>query len=304
MSGNAVGIDVSNFAGQFDWAATSGLSFGICRASQGLGAAGTNSPDPFLTWNWPRIKEKGLARGAYHFLDPGLSGAAQASYFVAQVGKVGLETTDMLWLDNETAGSSPATVAACARDFMAKLVSLRPHNPCGVYSFFDFITSGNCAGLGSYPLWLAIFQSATPTAPAPWKEWTFWQSGGTSSHDNDVFNGTAAELTTWISSFQRGVEVEVQSGQLNTGAGALTVITVPHGGGTNIAFGCDNSLQGLPPAVLRVAIYDTQWHVTPHVTVDSTKGQTVLPFPDPKSTGVISVHRQDTGEVVVGYEVS
>jgi len=88
MAGNARGIDVSNFDGQFDWAATSGLSFGICRASQGLGAAGTNSPDPFLSWNWPRIRAKGLARGAYHFLDPGLSGAAQASYFLQQVSKV------------------------------------------------------------------------------------------------------------------------------------------------------------------------------------------------------------------------
>jgi len=269
---------------------------------RGLGAAGTNSPDPFLSWNWPRIQAKGLARGAYHFLDPGLAGAAQASYFVEMVSQVGLETTDMLWLDNETAGSSPAAVAACARDFMARLVSLRPHNPCGVYSFFDFITSGNCAGLGSYPLWLAIFQSATPPAPAPWTAWRFWQSGGTSSHDNDVFNGTPAELAAWISSFQE--EVEVQSGQLNTGASAVTVITVPHGSGTSIAFGCDNGLQGLPPAVLRVAIYDTEWHVTNDVTVDSAKGQTVLPFPDPKNTGVISVRRQDAGEVVVGYEVS
>ncbi len=302
MAGNARGIDVSNFAGEFDWAGTSGLSFGICRASQGLGAPGTNSPDPFLAWNWPRIQAKGLARGAYHFLDPALSGTAQASYFVEQVSNVGLETTDMLWLDNETAGSSPAAVAACARDFMARLVSLRPHNPCGMYSFFDFITSGNCAGLGSYPLWLAIFQSATPPAPAPWSAWTFWQSGGTSSHDNDVFNGTPAELTAWISSFQE--EVEVQSGQLNAGASAVTVITVPHGSGTNIAFGCDNGLQGLPPAVLRVAIYDTQWHITDDVTVDSTKGQTVLPFPNPTSTGVISVKRQDAGEVIVGYEVS
>jgi hypothetical protein len=25
-----------------------------------------------------------------------------------------------------------------------------------VYSFFDFITSGNCDGLGSYPLWLGV----------------------------------------------------------------------------------------------------------------------------------------------------
>ena len=289
----------------FDWAGTSGLSFGICRASQGLGAAGTNSPDPFLAWNWPRIKAEGLARGAYHFLDPGLSGAAQASYFVETVSQVGLEVTDMLWLDNETAGSSPAAVAACARDFMAELVSLRPHNPCGVYSYWDFITSGNCAGLGSYPLWLAIYQSATPGAPPPWQEWTFWQSGGTSTYDNDQFAGTPAELTAWIQSFQPNVEVEVQSGQLNNGANAVTVITVPHGTGTNVTFGCDNGLQGLPPAVLRVAIHDENgWHVTNSVTVDSTKGQTGVSFPNPASTGVVSVRRQDAGQVVVGYEVS
>ena len=304
MAGNAKGIDVSNFAGQFNWAGTSGLSFGICRASQGLNGPGTNSPDPFLSWNWPRIKARGLARGAYHFLDPGLSGADQASSFVAALSKVGLETTDMLWLDNETAGSSPAAVAACARDFMAKLVSLRPHNPCGVYSFFDFITSGNCAGLGKYPLWLAIFQSATPTAPAPWSAWKFWQSGETTTHDNDVFNGTAAELSTWIRSFQPKAEVEVQSGQLNTGASALTVIAVPPGSGSKVAFGCDNGVQGLPPAVLRVAIFDTQWHVTNGVTVDSTKGMTAVPFPDAGKTGVISVIRHDAGEVIVGYEIS
>ena len=300
----AKGIDVSNFAGDFDWTSTSGLSFGICRASQGLGGSGTNSPDPFLAWNWPRIKAKGLARGAYHFLNPALSGADQASYFVEAVSAVGLETTDMLWLDNETAGASAADVAACARDFMAKLVSLRPHNPHGVYSFYDFITSGNCAGLQSYPLWLAIYQSATPTAPAPWNAWKFWQSGGASNHDNDVFNGAAAELTAWISSFQPNVEEEVQSGQLNLGAGAVTIISVPWGSGTNIAFGCDNGVQGLAPALLRVAIWDTQWHVTDTVTVDGTKGQTVVQFPDGKKTGVISVVRKDAGEVMVGYEVS
>jgi GH25 family lysozyme M1 (1,4-beta-N-acetylmuramidase) len=275
MAELAQGIDVSNYAGQFDWAGTSGLSFGICRATQGLGAAGTNSPDPYLSWNWPRIKDQGLARGAYHFLDPYLDGTEQASYFVETVGSVGLETTDMLWLDNETAGASVAAVTACARDFMAKLVSLRPDNPCGVYSFWDFITSGNCEGLGSYPLWLAIYQTAAPGTPAPWSSWKFWQSGGTSNHDDDVFNGSAADLSAWIGSFQPKVVQQVQSGQLNNGANAVTVITVPPGSGTSIAFGCDNGLQGLAPAVLRVAVYDTSWHVTQPVTVDSTKGQTV-----------------------------
>jgi GH25 family lysozyme M1 (1,4-beta-N-acetylmuramidase) len=303
MAGNARGIDVSNYAGEFNWAGTSGLSFGICRATQGLGASGTNSPDPYLSWNWPRIKDKGLARGAYHFLDPGLDGAAQASYFVESVSAVGLQTTDMLWLDNETAGSSPSAVAACARDFMARLVALRPHNPCGVYSFWSF-TSGNCAGLSGYPLWLALYQTATPGAPAPWKAWKFWQSGTTSDYDNDVFNGSAADLGAWIGSFQPQMEDEVQSGQLNSGASAVTVIAVPWGSAKAVAFGCDNGVQGLAPAVLRVAIYDTAWHVTPSVTVDGTKGQAIVSFPDPGKTGVISVVRQDAGEVIVGYEVS
>jgi GH25 family lysozyme M1 (1,4-beta-N-acetylmuramidase) len=304
MAERAHGIDVSNFSGKFNWAGTSGLSFGICRASQGLGAAGTNSPDPFLSWNWPRIKAKGLARGAYHFLDPRLDGAAQARYFVKTVSAVGLEASDMLWLDNETAGPSPAAVSACARAFMAELVSLRPHNPRGVYSFWSFITEGNCAGLGSYPLWLALFQAATPGAPAPWHSWTFWQSGPAGDRDNDVFHGTAAQLSAWIRSFQPKVEVEVQSGQLNTGENAVTVITVPPGSGSKIAFGCDNGLQGLSPAVLRVAVYDTQWHITNSVTVDSAKGQTVVKFPNAGKTGVVSVKRQDAGQVVVGYEVS
>ncbi len=96
----------------------------------------------------------------------------------------------------------------------------------------------------------------------------------------------------------------MQSGRLNNGANAVTVITVPFGSGTNIAFGCDNGVQGMASAVLRVAIYDTEWHISSNVTVDGAKGQTVLHFTDAKQTGVISVRRMDAGEVVVGYEVS
>lgn len=302
MANFARGVDVSNYAGNYNWSATSGLSFGICRATEGLGGAGMNSPDPFLAWNWPRIKQRGLARGAYHFLHPGLDGAAQARYFVKVISGYGLQNTDMLWLDNETAGASPAQVAACARDFMATLSALRPHNPRGVYSFQDFILAGNCAGLAQYPLWLAVFQSATPGAPAPWHKWLMWQSGSGSGFDNDVFNGSAADLSRWIKSYQ--AEGAVQSGQLNNGTGAVTVITVPLGSASTVAFGCDNGLQGLPPATLRVAIYDTQWHVNDTVTVSSTNGQTVLVFPNAAKTGVISVKRLDAGDVMVGYEIS
>ena len=117
-----------------------------------------------------------------------------------------------------------------------------------------------------------------------------------------MFHGSAADLSAWISSFQPKVGDEVQSGQLNNGADAVTVITVPLGSASAIAFGCDNGQQGLAPAVLRVAVYDTEWHLTQPVTVDSTKGQTVVKFTNPSKTGVISVRRQDAGQVTVGWE--
>jgi hypothetical protein len=98
-------------------------------------------------------------------------------------------------------------------------------------------------------------------------------------------------------------EAELQSGQLNTGKNALTVIAVPPGTAHHIAFGCDNSVQGLAPAVLRVAIHDTTWHITLNVVVEGTKGLKVMAFPTPAKTGVISVVRTDAGKAQIGYVV-
>jgi hypothetical protein len=97
-------------------------------------------------------------------------------------------------------------------------------------------------------------------------------------------------------------EAELQSGQLNNGRNALTAIGVPPGTARHIAFGADNGVQGLPPVRLRVAIFDTRWHVE-NVTVDGTKGMTSVTFPDPARTGVISVIREDAGKAPVGYVV-
>jgi hypothetical protein len=98
-------------------------------------------------------------------------------------------------------------------------------------------------------------------------------------------------------------EAELQSGQLNNGKNAVTVIAVPAGTAHHIAFGCDNSIQGLPPVRLRVAIHDTKWHITLDVTVEGGAGLKVMAFPNPSKTGVISVVRTDTGKAPIGYVV-
>jgi len=100
-------------------------------------------------------------------------------------------------------------------------------------------------------------------------------------------------------------EAELQSGELNLGKNAMTIMSVPPGTSHHIAFGCDNGAKGLPPARIRVAIFSTGpgWHVQNDVLIDGTKGLTTIAFPNPAKTGVISVIRADGGQVPVGYVV-
>jgi len=102
---------------------------------------------------------------------------------------------------------------------------------------------------------------------------------------------------------QTVTEAELQSGQLNLGHGVFTVISVPPGTATHIAFAIDNHAQNVPVASLRVAFFDTAWHVHPTVTLDGNKGPGVLAFPDAAKTGVVSVRRNDAGNQAVGYVI-
>lgn len=207
---SAQGLDVSNFQGNFDWGhavqVVPDLKFGIYRLTQGLAGSGENSPDPYSVHNHAEIEAAKLARGAYHFLDPGLSGPAQAEYFVSTYQHLGLTPLDMLWLDTETKGSSPAATAACGVTFMHELDQLVPHNPRGVYTYIDFAREGYAAGLGNYDLWLAYPNISAPAEPPPWygPMFKFWQWGTRDGTDADAFMGTDAEFEAWLHSFAPG----------------------------------------------------------------------------------------------------
>lgn len=208
---SAQGLDVSNWnspAGTaYDWKAAKAripnLMFGIYRLTQGLGLPGQGSPDATARANHDAIKAEGLAHGAYHFLDPFEHGEPQAEYFVSEHEKIGLDLLDMLWLDNETKGASPAATAACADAFMRELVKLRPHNPHGVYTYIDFAREGYCSGLGSYDLWLAYPNLTAPAEPPPWMgpRFKFWQWGARNGIDADAFMGDDAAFIAWLHSF-------------------------------------------------------------------------------------------------------
>jgi hypothetical protein len=108
---------------------------------------------------------------------------------------------------------------------------------------------------------------------------------------------------TTESTEQPVTEAELQSGQLNNGHGVFTVMAVPPGSAHRIALGLDNHAQNVPVARLRVAFFDTAWHVHPDVVIDGDKGLGILAFPDAAKTGVVSVRRNDAGTAAVGWVI-
>ena len=304
---DAEGIDLSSYQPSFDWSAEKGrISFAFIKATEGI-----TIRDPDFATNWQQAKALGIVRGAYHFAHPSNGAATESGAFLDAVRAHGLAAGDLLALDLETSdGLSPARVAEYARNWCADVQKATGHTPI-VYTFLGFAQQGNCAGLGSYPLWIA-----EPSAPAgrpvpqPWSTWKFHQYGttqvGSNTVDVNVFNGDTAALKAFANPAPPAPqeETDVQSGSLNSGANAVTAIAIPFGSAKEIGFACDNGIQGLPSAQLRVAVWAGQWQVHNPVVVESTAGQTVIKFSDPSKTSVVSVERLDAGDVSVGYQVS
>ncbi len=303
---NAQGIDLSSYQPSFDWSAEKGrISFAFIKATEG-----TTITDPDFAVNWREAGDLGIVRGAYHFGHPKNGAATEARAFLAVVQARGLKAGDLLALDLEASdGLSPAQVAGYARNWCADVHRATGHTPI-VYTFLNFAEQGNCAGLGHYPLWIAepSAPAGRPVVPQPWLTWAFHQYGTTRVGSNtvnvNVFNGDTAALRRFANPAPSPKEAEVQTGSLNNGASAVTAIAIPSGSATEIGFGCDNGKQGLPPAQLRVAVWDGHWTVHNPVVVDSGKGQTVIKFADAPKTSVVSVERLDAGTVSVGYQVS
>jgi GH25 family lysozyme M1 (1,4-beta-N-acetylmuramidase) len=305
---NAQGIDLSSFQPSFDWSAEKGrISFAFMKATEGATVR-----DPSFAANWQQAKALGIVRGAYHFAHPKNGAATDSRAFLDAVRPHGLTAGDLLALDLEVSdGLSPARVAEYARNWCADVQKATGHTPV-VYTFLSFAQQGNCAGLGHYPLWIAepSAPAGRPAVPAPWSTWKFHQYGttrvGTNTVDVNVFNGDTAALKAFANPAPPAPkeEADVQSGTLNNGASAVTAIAIPFGSAKEIGFACDNGVQGLPNARLRVAVFAGHWTVHNPVVVDGSQGQTVIKFANASKTSVVSVERLDAGTVSVGYQVS
>jgi GH25 family lysozyme M1 (1,4-beta-N-acetylmuramidase) len=197
------GIDVSYAQGSFNWGAYKGkINFGACKVTEGLTIT---DPDWVHNWDsmWSMNSTHTFPRFGYHFFHASDNPAEQADRFYNTV-KSRLLSGDNLICDLEATSSNgtndnvaPATVAARARQFLETLDHLVPGHRVLVYTNPSFAAAGNCAGMNSWALWIAHYGVSKPTVPKPWSNWTFWQTGD-SPVDKDRFNGTEAQLLSWV----------------------------------------------------------------------------------------------------------
>jgi autotransporter-associated beta strand protein len=229
-----LGIDVSSYqGGSINWinVRNSGVTFAWAKAAEGTSTDGFIGPDPDFTINEANAKAAGVLIGAYYYchpeVDTGTAGAdAEAAYFwsIARnyLTNGGAYLMPMLDFEQDVNSASPAYTAATLSEWVNEwcqdVVNFGKSNGVSVtpvvYTYISYAAgdSGNGPGVNDtvtqWPLWMANTQYSDPQTGAPggtspWSTWILWQycttnvvSGVTTGAvDQDVFDGTAAQLT-------------------------------------------------------------------------------------------------------------
>ena len=198
-----LGIDVSTYQGDVDWAtvASQGVFYGFAKATEGA----SSSDDKFAR-NWAGMRSLGIVRGAYHFFRPGKDATVQANNFLKTVQSIeAFDLPAVLDLEIDD-GLSASAVIDRALQWMSIIEAKTGRKPI-VYTFPVFWEDklGNPTQLANYPLWVANFGSGAPYFPSAWRTWSFHQyseSGTLRGIDGNVdlnnFNGDLDGLQTLL----------------------------------------------------------------------------------------------------------
>ncbi len=167
------GIDVSSYSGEVDWAKVreEGHTFAFLKATEGDDLA-----DPSFAQQWPKIKEAGLIRGAYHFYVTEDDPEKQASFFIKTVQLVSGDLAPVV--DIELIGkNTPAGLAERLKIFTTRLEEHYGVKPI-IYTAPDFWDEHLGEGFGDHPLWVAEYETDQPRLPVGWSDWHLWQWQG------------------------------------------------------------------------------------------------------------------------------
>jgi GH25 family lysozyme M1 (1,4-beta-N-acetylmuramidase) len=200
------GVDVSHHEGQIDWqqAKNAGISFAMIKATQG-----TTFVDPMASTNLAGCRAAGIVPGMYHFYRHDQDPAAQASFFLQNIGPV--QPGDLppaVDVEEPSDGAGPvnysqAEVVQRVRTFVQAVQAAIGRAPM-IYTYpsaWQSLTGNSTAFAATNPLWIASYGSPTPTLPGGWQDFMLWQYtdsgtvGGIGTVDRDRFNGAVLDLT-------------------------------------------------------------------------------------------------------------
>lgn len=208
-AGLPFGPDVSSWqhpsGAAIDWAQVraGGSAFAFIKATEG-----SSYVNPYYASDAQGARANHLAVGAYAFVRPALpisTATTQAQQLVSTIGSQASTGTLPPVMDLETTGGlGQADLITWSQQFLETVRSLTGRTPI-VYSYPYFWPSsmGSTTALGRYPLWLASYQSTSPSPLAGWSSWTFWQYTSSAtvagipsagSTDMSQFNGTTTAL--------------------------------------------------------------------------------------------------------------
>lgn len=177
------GVDVSYVQPHVDWpaVAASGMSFAYLKTSQ-------RKADPLFASHWNGARAAGLKVGCYHYLDRGVPVAEQVELFLETYRGVDgwADLPPTLDVEDAGRGEMPAALVARVLAWLRAVEEGLGTRPL-IYTFPAFALSRlrcpEAVELAVYPLWVAHWDVAAPTVPAPWTRHAVWQHSAKGSVD-------------------------------------------------------------------------------------------------------------------------
>ncbi|WP_257016037.1 GH25 family lysozyme [Streptomyces sp. Ag82_O1-15] len=204
------GLDVSAYQETVDWpsVAADGASFAYVKATEGRSYISSR----FLQ-QYDGAAAAGLIRGAYHFARPDKStGNAQADYFVDHGGAWRPDGKTLPGvLDVEPTPGLPACYGVSPSETVRWIAAfddeyLRRTGRHAVIntntSWWSQCTGNSSAFAATNLLWIGSYTGTPHPLPNGWSTYAVWQTSdsGTFPGDQDLFNGTEADLRRFAAS--------------------------------------------------------------------------------------------------------